>query len=376
MRVVIAPNAFKECLSAAEAAEALAAGVRAARPDAEIDLAPVADGGEGTAEALARATGGRTIDAWARDPLGEVVQARYAILGDARTAAIDVAAASGLWRVPVERRHPGFTTSFGTGELMLHAIAQGVQRIIVGLGGSATNDAGAGMAQALGWGLRDADDRELPFGGFALARLDWIDPLKVREGIRHVDVVGACDVDNPLCGPNGASFVYGPQKGAEPRTCEMLDAALRRFGEYVEAEYGLRVIDAPCTGAAGGLGAGLMMFCNAELRSGFDVVADAIGLADRIRAADLVITGEGKLDSQSLRGKAPAGVAALAKGAGVACWAVAGQVEIREMDSLRPAGFAGAVSLAELAGSVAGSLAAPARYLEAAARRIAAEACA
>ncbi len=350
MRVVIAPNAFKECLSAPAAAEALAEGVRIALPSAEIDLAPVADGGEGTAEALVRATGGRMIEAFARDPLGERVSAQYGILGDGRTAAIDVAAASGLWRVPPEKRHPGFTTSYGTGELMLHAAAQGVRKIIVGLGGSATNDAGAGLAQALGYGLRDAKDRELPLGGFALARLDWIDPLKVREGLRHVDVVGACDVDNPLCGPAGASFVYGPQKGAEPKACEMLDAALRHFGEYVEAEFQLRVIDTPRAGAAGGLGAGLMAFCGAELGSGFDVVADAIRLAERIGRAGLVITGEGRLDDQSLRGKAPAGVARLARDCGVACWAAAGRVDL-EPDALRGAGFSGVQSLERIAGA-------------------------
>jgi glycerate kinase len=258
---------------------------------------------------------------------------------------------------------------------MLHAMAQGVRTIVVGLGGSATNDAGAGLAQALGWGLRDAYDRELPFGGYALARLDWIDPLKVREGIRHVDVIGACDVDNPLCGPEGASYVYGPQKGAEPRSCEMLDAALRHFGEYVEAEYGIRVIDMPRAGAAGGLGAGLMVFCRAELRSGFDVVAEAIGLAQRIAQANLVITGEGRLDSQSLRGKAPAGVARLAMQARVRCWGVAGQVDIADAGTLTDVGFAGAISLSELAGSAEASLARPAEFLRAAAKRIAAEVC-
>ena len=370
MRIVIAPNAFKECLSAPEAAEALAAGLRDAVPNARIEVLPVADGGEGTAEALVRATGGRMLTAFVRDPLGEVVEATYGILGDGRTAAIDVAAASGLWRVPVEKRHPGFTTTYGTGELMLYAISQGVRRIIVGLGGSATNDAGAGMAQALGWGLRDAKDRELPFGGFALARLDWIDAFKVREGVRHVEVIGACDVDNPLCGPNGASFVYAPQKGAEPKTCEMLDAALRHFGEYVEAEFSVKVLDAPRTGAAGGLGAGLVVFCGAELRSGFDVVAEAISLADRIRGSDLVVTGEGKLDEQSLHGKAPVGIARLASGAGVPCWAVAGSVDMTTT-ALSAAGFAGAISLVNLAGGLNESLARPAEYLRAAAKRIA-----
>ncbi len=376
MRVVIAPNAFKECLDAPAVADAIAAGVRTAFPDASIDFAPVADGGEGTADALVCATGGRTITAPTHDALGEPIDAQYGVLGDGRTAAIDVAAASGLWRVPIAQRHPGFTTTFGTGELMLHAIAQGVRRIIIGVGGSATNDAGAGLAQAIGYSLRDVHDRELPFGGFALARLDFIDPLKVREGIKHVEVVGACDVENPLCGPNGASFVYGPQKGAGPATCDMLDAALRHFGEFVQAEYGTNLIDMPRAGAAGGLGAGLVVFCRAELRSGFDVVADAIGLAGRIRGADLVITGEGRLDAQSLSGKAPAGVARLARELGVPCWAVSGARSTLDRPALDATGFAGVVSLSELAGSAQASLADPARFLTAAAARIAGEACA
>jgi glycerate kinase len=375
MRVVIAPDSFKECLSASEVADALAAGVKAARPDAVIDVAPVADGGEGTSEALVRATGGRTVETQARDPLGELVDAHYGILGDGRTAAIDVAAASGLWRVPSGQRHPGFTTTYGTGELMLHAFAHGVKRIIVGLGGSATNDAGAGLAQALGYSLRDVDDRELPFGGFALGRLDFIDPLKVREGLRQVEVIGACDVDNPLCGPNGASFVYGPQKGAEPRTCEMLDAALRHFGEYAEAEYGINVIDMPRAGAAGGLGAGLVVFCHAELRSGFDVVSEATGLPNRLDDADLVITGEGRFDAQSLHGKAPAGVARLARERNTPCWVVAGAVDHLDEETLEIAGISGALSMERLAGSAAASLAEPARFLQAAAAQAVAEAC-
>ncbi|MCH8204987.1 MAG: glycerate kinase [Candidatus Hydrogenedentes bacterium] len=313
MRIVIAPDSFKESASAIEVCVAIETGLRRVWADVEIDAVPMADGGEGTVDALVAATQGRYLEAEVRDPLGEVITARYGILGDGKTAVIEMAAASGLERVPVDRRAPGFTTTFGTGQLMRDAIEQGVARLIVGLGGSATNDAGAGMAQALGYSLLDADNVELPFGGLALSRLDWIEDLKKHPGLAHVEVVGAYDVDNPLCGPEGASFVYGPQKGASPKTVELLDAALRHFGEYVCEEFGLKVLEAPGAGAAGGLGAGLMVFANAVLRPGAEVVAEACRLEQRIEGSDLVITGEGKIDAQTVRGKAPARVVRAAK---------------------------------------------------------------
>ena len=327
MRIVIAPDSFKESASAAEVCHAIEAGLRKVWPEAEIDRVPMADGGEGTVEALVVATSGRFVDTKARDPLGNLILARYGILGDEGTAVIEMAAASGLALVAPEQRHPGFTTTFGTGELMRHAMEQGVARIIVGLGGSATNDAGAGMAQALGYSLRDANDVELPFGGFALGRLDWIDETKKYEGLAHVEIIGACDVDNPLCGPTGTSKVYGPQKGASPKTASMLDAAVRHFGEYVEEEFGIQVLDVPGAGAAGGLGAGLMVFAQATLRPGVEVVAEACGLRERIEGAALVITGEGKIDAQTLHGKTPVGVARMAKAAGVPVVAFSGVLE-------------------------------------------------
>ena len=313
MRIVIAPDSFKESASAVEVCEAIETGLRRVWADAEIDAVPMADGGEGTVDALVTATQGRYLEADVRDPLGEVITARDGILGDGRTAVIEMAAASGLALVPVDQRAPGFMTTFGTGQLMCSAMEQGVARLIVGLGGSATNDAGAGMAQALGYSLLDADNDELPFGGLALSRLEWIEDLKKHPGLAHVDVVGVYDVDNPLCGPEGASRVYGPQKGASPKTAELLDAALRHFGEYIREEFGLNVLDAPGAGAAGGLGAGLMVFANAALRPGVEVVAEACRLEERIGKSDLVITGEGKIDSQTLHGKAPAGVVRAAK---------------------------------------------------------------
>lgn len=324
MHIVIAPDSFKESASAVEVCAAIETGLRRVWSDAVIDCVPMADGGEGTVEALVTATGGRYIEVQVRDALGEFIVARYGLLGDGRTAVIEMAAASGLEHVPPEKRAPGFTTTFGTGQLIRHAIEQGVARILVGLGGSATNDAGAGMAQALGYSLRDEDESELPFGGLALSRLDWIEDLKKHAGLEHVEVIGAYDVDSPLCGPEGASFVYGPQKGASAKTVELLDAALRHFGEYVEEALGVRVLEAKGAGAAGGLGAGLMVFANATLLPGVEVVAEACGLEERVAKSELVITGEGKLDGQSLHGKTPVGVARIARRAGVPVVAFAG----------------------------------------------------
>jgi len=324
MRVVIAPDSFKESASAVEVCEAIETGLRRVWADVEIDAVPMADGGEGTVDALVAATQGRYLEAEVRDPLGQVVTARYGVLGDGETAVIEMAAASGLELVPVDERAPGFTTTFGTGQLMRAAMEQGVARLIVGLGGSATNDAGAGMAQALGYSLVDADNVELPFGGLALSRLEWIEELKKHQGIAHVEVVGAYDVDSPLCGPGGASFVYGPQKGASQKTVELLDSALRHFGEYVREEFGLNVFDVPGAGAAGGLGAGLIVFANAVLRPGVEVVAEACRLEERIAGSDLAITGEGKIDAQTVRGKVPVGVARIAKQKGVPLVAFAG----------------------------------------------------
>lgn len=324
MHLVLAPDSFKESASAAEVCDAIEAGLRRVWPDATIDKVPMADGGEGTMAALVAAMGGRCIDVAVRDALGDPLTARYAILGDGEMAVIEMSAASGIEGVPPEHRDPRFTTTFGTGQLMRAAMEQGVHRLIVGLGGSATNDAGAGMAQALGYSLLDSDDLELAFGGLALSRLHWIDPTKKHAGLAQVEVIGACDVDNPLCGPSGTSFIYGPQKGAKPATVELLDAALRHFGEFVEAEFGVEVLNMPGAGAAGGLGAGLVVFADAVLRPGVEVVAEACGLADRVANADLVITGEGCIDAQSLHGKTPVGVARIAKRAGVAVVAFAG----------------------------------------------------
>lgn len=371
MRVVIAPDSFKECLTASEAATAIAEGWRRVHPQADLDLVPIADGGEGTTDALVAATAGRYIDLRVRDPLANLIDTRYGILGDNRTAVIDVAAASGLHLVPPGERAPGFTTTFGTGQLMRHALEQGIATLIVGLGGSATNDAGAGMAQALGYSLRDIDDRELPFGGLALARLHWIEEMKKHQALGQVDIVGACDVENPLCGPAGASLVYGPQKGASQKTAELLDAALRHFGEYVEEELRVKVLDVSGAGAAGGLGAGLLAFCHAELRPGFEVVAEACKLNERIDNADLVITGEGRLDRQTLSGKAPIGVARLCRSHDAPCWAIAGQAEPAAIPGLNDAGIEHILTLESLAGTPEASRERAAHFLARAAEQFA-----
>lgn len=324
MRVVIAPDAFKEAASAAAVAAALARGWKRVFPDSILECVPMADGGEGTMDALVAATGGHATELDVTGPLGEPLRAAYGMLGDGATAVIEMAAASGLPLVPAQRRDPGITTTRGTGELMRHAITAGARRLIIGIGGSATNDGGAGMATALGYVLRGADGQPLLDGGMALAGLECIDVSGVLPELEECEILVACDVANPLCGPDGASHVYGPQKGADAPMVERLDAALRRFGEVVEAQLGISVLEVAGAGAAGGLGAGLIAFARAQLRPGVELVAEACGLERRIKGADLVITGEGRLDKQSAYGKTPVGVARLAKAHNVPVVAVAG----------------------------------------------------
>lgn len=326
MKIVLAPDSFKECLSAVEVCAALEAGIRRVLPKAEIVSLPMADGGEGTLDAVQNAIGGELVSLTIRGPLAEPVEANYLLVENGKTAFIESAQAVGLHLIPEIMRRPAETTSFGLGQLMKHAMLKAVSRIVVGLGGSGTNDAGAGMGQALGFNLSDAQDRELPLGGLALERLDFIDSHKSFEGLRRIEVVAACDVDNPLCGPNGASLVYGPQKGAAPEMAERLDRALQRFGEIAESDLGRPVLDVAGAGAAGGLAGGLIAFANAELRPGFQIIAELYGLSEQIARADFVLTGEGKLDAQTLHGKTPIGVARMAKAAQVPCTAFVGAV--------------------------------------------------
>jgi glycerate kinase len=282
-------------------------------PEARVTKVPIADGGEGTVEALIAGAGGQFIRQQVTGPIGEPVDAAWGILGDSKTGVIEMAAASGLTLVPQPKRDPELTTTYGTGQLIRAALERGIRRLVIGIGGSATNDGGAGMAQALGVRFLDDAGTALPPGGAALARLASIDLSELDPRIEETEILVACDVNNPLCGPTGASAVYGPQKGASPAIVAELDEALQRYAEIAGQATGRDVADIPGAGAAGGLGAGLMLFTRAQLRSGVDIVLEATGFAEIVQHADLVITGEGKTDLQTAHGKAPVGVARVAK---------------------------------------------------------------
>jgi glycerate kinase len=326
MRFVIAPDSFKGSASAREVAQAIAEGLKAALPDAVCDLVPMADGGEGTVDALVAATGGRIVSVRVTGPLGEPVDAFFGILGDGETAVIEMAAAAGLHLVPPEKRNPMVTTTYGVGELMRAALDAGCRRLIIGIGGSATNDGGAGMAQALGVRLLDEQGNEIGFGGGALERLARLDLSDFDRRVWDAEILVACDVTNPLTGPNGASAVYGPQKGATPEMVRQLDANLRHYAAVLQRDLGVEVETVAGAGAAGGLGAGLLAFCRAQLRQGVELVIHAVRLPERVQKADLVITGEGCLDFQTGFGKVPHGVAQVAKRYGKSVIALVGQL--------------------------------------------------
>lgn len=324
MKVVIAPQAFKGSLDAPHVARAIARGVRQIFPDAELAILPVADGGEGTVRALVQASGGRTITTRVMGPLERPVNATWGLLGDERTGVIEMAAASGLPLIRREERNPLRTTTYGTGELIRHALDYGIDRLIIGIGGSATNDGGAGMAQALGARFLDAGGRDIKLGGGGLRSLDRIDTAGLDPRLRDVELDVACDVNNPLVGPSGATHVYGPQKGADAGMIAELDAALDRYAEIVRRDVGADVREVPGAGAAGGLGAGLLAFTRARLQPGVEIVFRAMDLEGKLHDADLVITGEGRMDRQDLYGKAPIAVANHARQYGVPCIAVVG----------------------------------------------------
>ncbi|WP_040161222.1 glycerate kinase [Nigerium massiliense] len=326
MKVVIAPDSFKESLTARQVAENLRDGLAAVWPDAEYVLVPMADGGEGTVQSLVDATGGRRMTVPVSDPLGRPVEASFGVLGGGDVAVLEMAAASGLELLEPGERDPLGASTYGTGQLITAALHTGTRRIIVGIGGSATNDGGAGMVQALGGRLVDASGADLSPGGAALAELAHIDLSGLPERLRAVEIVVACDVDNPLTGPRGASRVFGRQKGADPQMIEQLDAALGTLARVIRADLGVDIEDVPGAGAAGGLGGGLLAFLGADLQRGIDIVIEHTALVDAVAGADLVITGEGALDSQTRYGKTPAGVARVAKERGVPVVAVAGSV--------------------------------------------------
>ncbi|MAB99042.1 MAG: glycerate kinase [Pseudomonadaceae bacterium] len=344
MKIVIAPDSFKESLSALEVAEAIAKGWASVYPDAEICLLPMADGGEGTVDALLAATGGERRECQVRGPLGAPVEAHWGWLAG-NTAVIEMAAASGLHWVPSGQRDATVTSSYGTGELIREALDGGAKRIILGLGGSATNDGGAGLLQALGMRLLDRDGAELAAGGAALAQLYQIDMAGLDSRLLGVQVDVAADVDNPLCGPRGASAVFGPQKGASPEQVASLDAALQSMANVVAATLGEDFSQVPGVGAAGGLGFAAKAFLRAGFRPGIELVAELSGLAEAVQGADLVITGEGRLDAQSLHGKTPVGVARVAQAAGVPVIALAGSLG-EGYQRMYPVGIDAAFSLA------------------------------
>lgn len=312
MKILIAPDSFKETQSSSQAADSIKAGVVTVFPDAEIETLPVADGGEGTVDALTEGMGGRIIHKTVTGPLGTAVEAEYGILPGG-VGVIEMASASGLALVPASARNPLVTTTRGTGELILDAVKEGCSEIIIGIGGSATNDGGTGMARALGYRFLDASGRELAEGGGSLNNLESIEISKTAAELSSVRFRVACDVKNPLYGPGGASAVYGPQKGASEEEVALLDENLRRLSMVVKRDMGLDIAEVPGTGAAGGLGFGLMAFCGGELKSGIEIVLDLVDFDNRLEGVDLVITGEGKIDGQSIYGKVPVGIAGRAK---------------------------------------------------------------
>jgi glycerate kinase len=324
MKIVVAPNSFKGSLSATQAARAIARGVHDVFPDAEVVEIPIADGGDGTVEALVTARGGSYRWVNVDGPLGDPVLASFGLIDAGRTAVVELASASGFELISAARRDPRKTSTYGFGQLLEAARLEGASSVIAGIGGSATNDGGAGMAQALGYRLLDRDGLDIPRGGIALLRLERIDGTRLHPGWRSIKVMVACDVTNPLTGPNGASHIYGPQKGADPVTVLQLDRALAHLAGAFEREFHINVADIPGAGAAGGAGAGLMAFLDARLTPGAALVIDTSGFDGALKGADLVITGEGRVDGQTAYGKAPGEVAKRAKAARIPVLLMAG----------------------------------------------------
>jgi len=335
VRILIAPDKFKGALNAREVAENIAKGLRDALPDARIDIVPMADGGEGTAEAICEARGGSWLKCKAHDPFGREIEARYAWIKDGKLAVMEMSEAAGMRRLSESERDPVRATTFGVGEMILDAAGRGANEIIIGLGGSATNDGGFGMARALGFRF---DYEHPPSPGFGAASEQEKDKERVTDlvnlsriekphDLNLLKIIAAVDVQNPLLGENGATRVFGPQKSASEDELNLLEQALTRLADLVAKEFGSDYRDRPGAGAAGGLGFGLMSFCGATIRPGFDVVAEAVGLESKMKGVDIVITGEGSLDRQTLEGKTPAGVARLARKLGKKVFAIAGRYD-------------------------------------------------
>jgi glycerate kinase len=335
MKILICPDSFKESLSAIEVCDCVERGLKKADSKFKIEKIPLADGGEGTVNALVLATNGRSLKCRVKDPLGRTIWARYGILGDGRTAIVEMAAASGLALVPMDKRNPLVTTTYGTGEIIGNALNRGCGKIIVGIGGSATVDGGAGMAQALGVRLLDGKGREIGFGGGEIEKVEKIDLKFMDRRIAKTEFIIASDVRNPLLGPRGAARVYGPQKGATPKMVERLERGLSSFARVIRKELSISIENLPGSGAAGGLGAGLYAFLGAKMGSGVELVMRIARLEHRIKKADLVITGEGRLDRQTLYGKAVMGVVKMARKYGVPVICIAGSIMPEAKDLYR-----------------------------------------
>lgn len=344
MKIILAPDSFKESMTAKEACEVIERGMKKIIPDLECISVPMADGGEGTTQSLVDATGGEFYTQRVLGPLGESVEARFGILGDGKTAILEMAAASGLELVPKEKRDATVTTTYGTGELIRAALDKNVETILIGIGGSATNDGGAGMIQALGGKLLDSCGKEIGFGGGQLSNLCKIDLSNLDKRLEKTKIIVACDVQNPLTGVSGASHIFGKQKGANEEQRELLDKNLKHYAEIIRRDVGKDVENIPGAGAAGGLGAGLMAFLSAELKKGIEIVIEYSKLEEKMQGADLVITGEGSIDAQTRFGKTPYGVAMTAKKYDIPVIALAGNVG-KDIEVLYEYGFTAVFSI-------------------------------
>lgn len=326
MKVLIAMDSFKGSLSSKQGSEAIAAGIKEVYPSADTKMLPLADGGEGTVEALVEATKGTLFTVPVTGPLQEKIEATYGVLGDQRTVVIEVAAACGLPLIREEQRNPLIATTFGVGELINDAIERGYRDFIIGLGGSATNDGGVGMLQALGFRFQDRHGKEIELGGQSLKDIRRIDAGNISSALREAQFNVACDVTNPLHGETGAAYIFGPQKGATPEMVEELDQGLRNFARIASEDLGKDIQNPPGAGAAGGLGAAFIGFLEGELKSGIELILESVKMEEQIKGMDIVVTGEGKLDGQTSMGKTASGVAQLAKKMGVPAIALAGSI--------------------------------------------------
>jgi len=338
MNILIAPDSFKDCLSSKKVAQNIEKGIRRIIPEANIKILPVADGGEGTVEALVDATGGKIVKVNVHDPLMRKIESFFGILGDKKTAVIEMAAASGIELLKENERNPWITTTYGTGELIRHALDKGCEKFVIGVGGSATNDAGVGMAQALGAKFLNSQGKQIGYGGGTLNEISEIDLTNLDNRIKRSQILVACDVDNPLYGPEGAAFVYSPQKGADKQMVIKLDENLRHFANVIKEVLNINVRNIKGSGAAGGLGAGLMVFLKAKLRPGFEIIKEIVKLEKEIDKADIVITGEGRIDYQTQFGKMPYGIAQLANKFNKPLIAIAGSLGER-VEELYAKGF-------------------------------------